>query len=174
MRRLLLLRHSKAAPYAGPDDHGRALTESGRDDARQIGELIATRGLIPDIVIHSSASRTRETAAIAASRWPKSTRLVEEDGLYEATRAMILMVARALPDDAAVAMIVGHNPGISDLANWLTGDGGEDDRLRMAAKFPTSGLAALDFPQANWAEIEPRTARLLRFFHRADSSLGRA
>src|SRR3954468_11290847 len=118
MRRLLLLRHSKAAPHAGSDDHGRALTEGGRQDARGVGELIASSGLIPAIVIYSSATRTRETAKLASSRWPKPPRLVEEGQLYNASRATILALARALPDEAASAMIVGHNPGIGELANW--------------------------------------------------------
>jgi phosphohistidine phosphatase len=174
MRRLLLLRHAKAAPYAGRDDYGRALTGGGREDARQIGDLIAARDLVPDIVVYSTAERTRQTAEIAASRWPKPTKLVGENGLYDATRTMILVLARRLPDGARVAMIVGHNPGIGELANQLAGGGAAEDRLRMAAKYPTSGLAILDFPQAGWDEIEPNSARLARFYCPADLSLGRA
>jgi len=166
MRRLLLLRHAKAAPSAGARDHERALTERGREDARRIGDLIAARGLVPDLVIYSSAERTRETAAIVAANWPRRVASVAEDGLYEATPQFIFMRIRAAPDRAGATMIVGHNPGIGELAAQLTG--GEQDMSRMGGGFPTCGLAALDFPVEHWAEVAPRAGRLVGFVTPAD------
>jgi phosphohistidine phosphatase len=163
MRRLLLLRHAKAAPSAGLDDYNRELTDKGRDDARRIGDLIAARGLVPDLLVYSSAERTRETAEIVAANWPKRVKSVAESGLYEATRQFIFTKVRGAPDRAGVAMIVGHNPGIGELAVHLTGFGAREERSRMAEAFPTSGLAVLDFPTPHWASVEPHAGRLVRF-----------
>ena len=168
MRRLLLLRHSKAEPSAGRDDYERVLTASGRDDARHVGSYIAAHEMIPDLVVYSSAARTRETAEIAMACWPHPTRWMSEDGLYEATRHFILAVIQGLSDDAGSAMIVAHNPGIAETANVLAGSGSRDERLRLASKYPTSALAVLDFSVARWSEIEPRSGKLAKFVTSAD------
>ena len=174
MHRLLLLRHAKAAPFAGGEDYERALTDKGREDARRIGDLIAARGLVPDLVIYSSAERTRETAEIVASNWPKRVKSVAEDGLYEASRQFIMLKVRNAPDRAGVAMIVGHNPAIGELANHLTASAAKEDRSRMAASFPTCGLAVLDFSTEHWANVTAHAGRLVRFVTPADLELRRA
>jgi phosphohistidine phosphatase len=174
MRRLLLLRHAKAETPTGGDDYERALTDRGRDDARRIGDLIAARGLVPDLLIYSSAARTRETAEIVAANWPKRVKSVAEDGLYEASRQFIMLKVRNAPDRAEVAMIVGHNPGIGELANHLTASAAKEDRSRMAAAFPTCGLAVLDFSIEHWTSITAHAGRLVRFVTPADLELRRA
>ena len=173
MRRLLLLRHAKAAPSDGVEDYDRALTERGREDARRMGDLIAARGLVPDLLIYSSAERTRETAEIVAGNWPRKVKSVAENGLYEASRQFMLTRVRAAPDRAGIAMIVGHNPGIAELAVHLTGFGVREERSQMAGAFPTCGLAVLDFPTEHWASVAPHAARLVRFVKPADLELRR-
>jgi phosphohistidine phosphatase len=168
MRRLLLLRHAKAAPSAGRDDYDRALTDVGREDAHRMGAWLADHGHIPDIVVYSSAERTRETAEIVASAWPKLVKSIAEPRLYEATRHLTFTLAEGLPDSAAVAMFVGHNPSIGDIASQFTAAGAAAERIRMAAKFPTTGLAVLDFPVDRWVDIASRSARLLRFVTPSD------
>jgi phosphohistidine phosphatase len=163
MRRLLLLRHAKATPATGRNDHERALVERGRRDAARMGEIIAEAGLIPDLVVHSGAERARETAAIAIKAWPHKVAARTEPTLYEASRAQILGVARALPDTAPSVLLVGHNPGFAELANDLAGRGSRSEILRMAAKFPTSGLAVLEFEVEHWRDIAPGSALLARF-----------
>jgi phosphohistidine phosphatase len=174
MRRLLLLRHAKAASSAAVEDYKRALTEQGRDDARRIGDLIAARGLVPDLLIYSSAERTRETAEIVAANWPKRIKSIAERGLYEASRQFVMLKVRNAPDRASVAMIVGHNPAIGELANHLTAAGAREDRTRMAGSFPTCGLAVLDFSADHWANVTPHAARLVRFVTPADLEARRA
>jgi phosphohistidine phosphatase len=163
MRCLLLLRHAKAIPSSGRNDYDRALIERGRRDAAHIGAFVAEAGMIPDLVICSGAARARETAAIVMKAWPRPLEARAEPSLYDATRAMLQAIVRALPDTAPSVMLVGHNPGLADLANYLVGSGAKSDLLRMAGKFPTSGLAALEFDVDRWRDVAPGSALLARF-----------
>ena len=110
MRRLFLIRHAKAEPAIGQDDYERALTERGRADARRVAAALAARGLLPDVLIHSGALRTKQTAEIFAAQWPRRVQLEDELGLYDATRAMLFERARALSDKTGSIGFVGHNP----------------------------------------------------------------
>lgn len=163
MRRLFLIRHAKAEPSVGRDDYERALTERGRDDARRVAEVLAARHLLPDILIHSGALRTKQTAEIFASEWPRRVQLEEEIALYDATQFMLFSRARALSDACASVGFVGHNPGIGELALSLTGSGADRELRRIATKYPTSAVAALDFPVEAWDDIERRSALLALF-----------
>ncbi|HKN29172.1 MAG TPA: histidine phosphatase family protein [Roseiarcus sp.] len=163
MRRLFLIRHAKAEPSMGRDDYERALTDRGRDDARRVAEVLAARDLLPDILIHSGALRTKQTAEIFASEWPRRVQLQEELALYDATQSMLFARARALSDAHASVGFVGHNPGIGELAVSLAGFGADPELRRMAAKYPTSAVAALDFSVEAWDDIERKTALLALF-----------
>lgn len=163
MRRLLLLRHSKAVPSDGREDFERPLADRGLEDARTIGGYIGRNGLVPDLVVYSGARRTHETADLASARWSPGAELRKDNSIYEASRALLFGLVRALPDTASSAMVVGHNPGMADLANYLTGRGDEQRRLRLAAKFPTSGLAVIDFPVKAWSEIAAHGGELVAF-----------
>jgi phosphohistidine phosphatase len=163
MRRLLLLRHAKAVPLTLEDDFERALTESGRSDARRMGEWIADANLVPDRCLFSGAARTRETYALAAQAWARPVVAVEQTALYEATRFLIVGLLRELPASARAQLVVGHNPGMADVANLLTGEGAAGDRLRLASKYPTGALAVIAFDLPDWSELAPRAGRLERF-----------
>ena len=163
MRRLLLFRHAKATVATGHDDHERALMERGRRDAARVAAFVAASGLTPELVVHSGARRARETAEIARAAWPRLVDLRVEPRLYEASRPTVEAIVRALPDGSASVMVVGHNPSLADVANHLVGDGADFDLLRISAKFPTAGLAALEFDVAHWRDIKPRSAKLACF-----------
>jgi phosphohistidine phosphatase len=163
MRRLLLLRHAKAVPLSFGDDYDRALTDRGRTDARRIGEWIAGASLAPDLCLYSGAARTRETFEIVAGALPRSIEAKEENALYDAPSQRILGLVRSLPARASAALVVGHNPGIGELANMLTGEGASSERLRLASKFPTAALAVIAFDRPDWPGLAPRTGRLERF-----------
>ena len=168
MRRLMLLRHAKAAPSDGRGDYVRELTERGRADARAVGEIIAKSDLKPDLVLYSGARRARETAELVLKRLSHEVEAIEDNALYMASWLRLLALMRALPQAKKSVLVVGHNPGLGELAGQLAGDGPKGERLRMAAKFPTAALAALDFNTENWAGIEPRAAILERFVSPAD------
>jgi phosphohistidine phosphatase len=168
MRRLLLLRHAKAAPLTLEDDFERPLTESGRADALGVGQWLAGHGLIPDRCLYSGAARTRETYEIVARALPRAIEAVEQNALYEATRFLILGLLRELPTSAHAHLVVGHNPGMGDIANLLTGEGAATERLRLASKFPTAALAVIAFDRPDWSDLGPRTGRLEKFLTPAD------
>jgi phosphohistidine phosphatase len=163
MRRLFLIRHAKAEPSVGRDDYERALAERGRDDARRVAEVLSGRDLLPDILIHSGALRTKQTAEIFASEWPRRVQLQEDIALYDATQSMLFARARALSDAHARVGLVGHNPGIGELAVSLAGFGAYPELRRMAAKYPTCAVAALDFSVEAWDDIEWKSALLALF-----------
>jgi len=168
MRRLMLLRHAKAAPSDGSDDYDRELTDRGRADARAVGEMIAKSDLAPDLVIYSGAHRARETTELVLKRLSYEVEAIENNALYMVSWLRLLALMHALPEAKKSVLVVGHNPGLGELASQLAGDGSRELRLRMAAKFPTAALAALDFKTESWADIEPRGAKLERFFAPAD------
>ena len=163
MRRLLILRHAKAAPPSRDDDFARQLTERGRADAYKVGQWMVDAGLVPDRAIYSGAARTKATYEIVAAAMPRAVEGVEVNALYDATWPLILGLLRELPTGSRAALVVGHNPGVGDIANALAGEGGEFERLRMAGKFPTGALAILAFDRPEWATLSPRSGRLERF-----------
>ena len=163
MRRLLLLRHAKAVPL-NEDDYARVLTERGRDDARRIGAFLNDGGLSPDFALYSGAARTRETFEIVARTQSQPFEAVEQNALYEASRFLILGLLRGLPDRAHAALVVGHNPGMADVAYRLAGEDGEP----LRAKFPTGALAVLAFDGRDWADLGPGAGRLEHFVTPAD------
>ena len=163
MRRLFLLRHAKAEHSIGRDDYERALTDRGRDDARRVAEALRANNLLPEILIHSGALRTKQTAEIFASGWPRRVELQEDLGLYDASDGTLFERARALDDAHASVGLVGHNPGIGNLAIALASSGSSPDLRRMAAKYPTGAASVLDFPAESWRDVQRRTAALVLF-----------
>jgi phosphohistidine phosphatase len=163
MRRLLLLRHSKAVPFAGSGDHERPLTPRGRGDAARLGSFIADEKMIPVAAIHSGARRTRETLAIVLAKLRPGIAVFAEPRLYEAGSAAFLDVVRHVADEAGSVLLVGHNPTIAEMAYRLASTGERAAMARLAAKFPTSGLAIVDFDADHWSEIDEGMGRLIHF-----------
>ncbi len=163
MRRLFLLRHAKAVPPAPERDFERALTERGREDARRIGEWMAEQNLVPDRCLYSGAARACETYEIVAKALPRKVEAIEQNALYEATRFLIMGLLRELPASSHAHLVVGHNPGMAEVANLLTGEGAAAERLRLASKFPTGSLAVIAFDRPDWSDLGPRTGWLERF-----------
>ena len=163
MRRLLLLRHAKAAPLAGGGDHARPLALRGRQDAARLGAWLQERRLTPDLAIVSDARRARETAEIVFAGLAEKVSRRLEPRVYNATPQTLLAFARAAPATAQAVMMIGHNPGFAELAQSLTGYGDRYAAARLNAKFPTCGLAILDFDVETWAGLKPRAGRLDSF-----------
>jgi phosphohistidine phosphatase len=172
MRRLFLIRHAKAEPSVGRDDYERTLTNRGRADARRMAQALAARRMLPDLLVHSGAARARETAEILAAEWSRRVELQEEAGLYDATETMLFARTRALPDARRRVGLVAHNPGLAALATALAGSGAEPELRRLAAKYPTGAVAALDFSVRRWEDVERNSAMLALYLTPAELGAG--
>jgi phosphohistidine phosphatase len=168
MRRLFLIRHAKAEPAVGKVDYERALTDRGRADARRVASVLAARDFLPDMLIHSGALRTMQTAEIFAAQWPRRVELEEELDLYDANDATLFARTRALSNENGSAGFVGHNPGIGDLAGALAGHGASPELRRMALKYPTCSVAVIDFEISAWSDVDRKGGRLALFLTPAE------
>jgi phosphohistidine phosphatase len=164
MRRLFLLRHAKSSWQTdGQEDFDRPLNERGRASTPAIGAFMLRHGIAPDLVLCSTACRTRETLAriLPFLRGEASVRL--EDRLYLASAAKLSTALKRLDNAARQVMIVAHNPGIQDLALALSADDQSDARKAIESKFPTAALAQIDFAARSWLSVEPHSGTLVRF-----------
>ncbi|MBT1003569.1 histidine phosphatase family protein [Paenarthrobacter sp. DKR-5] len=164
LKRLLILRHSKAAWPMGVDDHERPLEERGHQDAPEAGRWMVKHGLIPDFILCSSALRTRQTTIwVCDQLGEKAPTPKLESRLYAASAARMLSVVNHVPDTVRTLLLVAHMPGVQDLVLRLASrDSDEESYMDAASHFPTTGLAVLehDLP---WAELDGQDARLTHF-----------
>ena len=171
MKRLYLLRHAKAVP-AEPalEDHDRELTVRGMHDAGAMARYMRKNGFIPDLILSSSAARTRQTTELVLREI--AARTDYRESLYLAEAGKILMLVQAAPQNVAGAMVVGHNPGLEDLANLLAREPvRRKERVRrdvLEEKFPTAALAVLDFDITKWRDIIPGEGKLADFIRPKD------
>ena len=168
MRRLMLLRHAKTENEAPSGrDEDRRLDNRGHRDAAEIGSWIGHHPPFPDLVLVSHAMRALQTWQIA---WEAMKELVSEPEvelvpeLYGADVSQLLETIR----DASLAdpkrlMLVGHNPGMHELALALAGGGDRAGRKALTDNLPTSGLAIFDFDLDDWADVAFRRGRLAAF-----------
>jgi phosphohistidine phosphatase len=163
MRRLILLRHAKTErAEAGARDRDRKLIKRGRADAPVIGGYMAHHGLVPDLAVVSPAARAQETWTLVAACFAKTPQMVTDDRVYNATVEKLVEVigdtrkARSL-------LIIGHNPGLHDLAVTLIASGDVEARERINEKLPTCGLVVIDLPFDDWARLHPQAGRIERF-----------
>jgi phosphohistidine phosphatase len=169
MRRLFLVRHAKAeAASVGREDYTRKLTQRGRFDARRVAKALAARHFLPDVLIHSGAARAKETAEIFAAEWRSKAELEEAAWLYDASLTTLLDRTRALRDEDKRVGLVGHNPGLGELATALTNSGAQPQAQRLAAKYPTGAVAVLDFSIRRWGEVERNSGRLALYLTPAE------
>lgn len=152
MRQLILMRHGKAEGATGRGDHARGLTPRGRAEALEAGRRIAALAR-PRAALVSDSTRTLETLAAAEPALPADLARRVTRALYGATADTILDEIRATPDDVDCLLVIGHNPGIGDLARGLAGDGDARDLGRLAQGFPTSCFAVLDLTDATWTTL---------------------
>lgn len=174
MKRLYLLRHARAGRSQGPgQDYDRPLSPEGRGEAARLAARMRAEGFLPRTVLYSGAERARETWDILnqglstedAEPIPAATR----DDLYLATAGHLLKTLHGLPDESDSALLVGHNPGMQELAAALAGPGSREEMLRILRRdYPSAGLAVFHFDVEDWSEIDSGNGRLRYFLHPAD------
>jgi phosphohistidine phosphatase len=162
MLRLLLLRHAKAAWPPGVLDLDRPLARRGQDASVLMGNYLKSESFDPDLVLVSPARRTQDTwDLIRPILGDIDTR---RDGrIYEAPVARLVTVLQEVEPGPTTLLMIGHNPGFEDLVGFLVGEGDMDGIMRLSQKYPTAGLAVIDFPHESWSEIRRKSGRLERF-----------
>ncbi len=157
-RTLLVLRHSKSAYPEGVADIDRPLAPRGVRDAVTLGGWLLGQALLPDLVVCSTAARTRETWDLISDQlaWPdEDATVVYDPRVYDAPLADLMAIVAETPPDAAIVALVGHNPGAAQLVLALTGESG--------LSFPTSALAMIDIRQ-DWDRAAPGCGSLAGYW----------
>ncbi len=159
-RRLILTRHAKSSwDDPAQDDHDRPLNSRGRRSARELGDWLASRGYEPEEVLCSTAARTRETwDTVFAAPLEVRPLVRDEPGLYHASPDQMLTLLRTA--SAPTVMLVGHNPGIAELAEILPARAPVDPEFR---RYPTAATLVVDFQIDNWSELKPGQGSVLDF-----------
>ena len=142
MHTLHLLRHAKSSWKEDVEDRERRLNRRGREAARRVGRrLPATIGAL-DLVLCSSAARTRETMDLVLADYRVRARSIIEDELYAASPEKLMERLRRLDEDDLNVLLIGHNPGIHELAVTLADASSPDVRALASGKFPTAARAS--------------------------------
>jgi phosphohistidine phosphatase len=150
-RMLILLRHAKSDWSGNPPDLDRPLSKRGRRQAPEAGQWLATNIEGIDLAVVSNANRARVTWELVSTTLEQPPPSRVEPRLYDADAADLLAVLHGLCDDIHTVILVGHNPGLENLATLLT-----DHPVRL----PTAALAVIELPAAPWADVHASTGVL--------------
>jgi len=159
---LILFRHAKSSWPDNVEDHERSLADRGRKAAPVMAKWLAGKGLKPTVALVSTAKRTQETWALIAPELGKVTKR-DIGEIYEAPAERILDAIHAVEHSVESLVIVGHNPGMEDLAKLLMKDDGGRAGAELRKKFPTAAIAVLSLPIDDWTEAKSHIADLAEF-----------
>ncbi len=137
------------------------MSRRGRRDAKRIAKHLVRLEIAPELVLCSSAARTRETLGLVRPALVATSTVRLEAGLFVASADELLERIRAVPEAVASVMVIGHNPGLQNFALALASDGAE--LRRLAAKFPTAALATLTLPDTPWRRLSEGDAVLAAY-----------
>ncbi|HET7884472.1 MAG TPA: histidine phosphatase family protein [Acetobacteraceae bacterium] len=168
MHQLLLLRHAKSSwDDTKLADRNRPLNKRGRQAAEAMRRAMLDLGLTPDLVLVSPSRRTLETLA-ALEPWDETPLVEQVEGLYLATVPQLLDILREVNETVRSLMLIGHNPGLHELAVRLAGTSAVGPlSARLAEGFPTAALAEFSVA-TQWQQIEHAGARLVRYLRPRD------
>lgn len=164
VKRLVVLRHAKAAWPVGVPDVDRPLAERGHADAPHAGKWLLANKVVPDFILCSVALRTRQTCTwVCGELGDLAPTPKLESGLYAASATRMLSVVNHVPDTVRTLLVVGHMPGVQDLVLHLASrESDQDAYMDAASHFPTTGLAVLEVDKP-WSELDGQDARLTHF-----------
>lgn len=155
---LLILRHGKSDWTTGQEDYHRPLVARGRQGSQKMGAWIRQQKLVPEAVVSSPAERARATTVVACKAMGLPVKTVRwDERLYAAPVEALLAALAECPKSARRVMVVGHNPGLEELVEYLAGgfDVPEDGKV-----LPTSALARLELVE-DWRKLAPGCAKLV-------------
>jgi phosphohistidine phosphatase len=164
-RTLLLLRHAKSSwEHSGLADHERPLAPRGQRAAPAMAAWLARHGPVPESVLCSDAVRALETWSLVEPALVPAPEVVVTPELYGADVTRLLHLARATASGTRSLLLVGHNPGLHELALALAGEAGDPaDLRRLEDNLPTAGLVRLEFESPAWDDLEEGAAQLTAF-----------
>ncbi len=169
MKTIFLLRHAKSSwDDDSLPDHDRPLSKRGRAAAPRIGAYMYGAGYLPDLVLCSTATRTRRTLDAVLSELGVEPAIEFHEELYLAAPREMLDLVRSVPDTVEGVLLVGHNPGTGMLAATLSGDGLPERIYQMRAKFPTTGLAIIELSVDRWKDVVDGCGTLKEFIRPRD------
>jgi phosphohistidine phosphatase len=161
---LYILRHAKAKEgVAGQDDHARELNERGVGAAKAMGAHLRKSGIHPDKVLCSSSARTTETLMKMEEGTREPMPIEYSEKLYLASANALLTVIAGMGEDVSSLMLIGHNPGMHQLAVKLAGHGNPKQIEKLVEKFPTGALAEIDFGKIEWRDVLITRGELRQF-----------
>lgn len=164
MLTLCLLRHAKSS-WKNPSlpDRDRPLATRGITDAPRMGKAMAEHGIAPELVLCSSARRTRDTLDLVLPELRVEPKVVYEDALYHASPETMLEMLHDVQPGANRVMLVGHNPELQSFALDLVGAGPKHFRDRLRTKYPTAALAVINFAAGLWKSVAVNSGTLNLF-----------
>jgi phosphohistidine phosphatase len=167
VRLLHLLRHAKSS-WANSEqpDRERPLAPRGRRAALRVAAHLEEQGVHPDLVLCSPAARTTETLALIQPTLGDGVEVLVEEELYGASASQLLARLHRLPERTSSVMVVGHNPGLQELAALLARE--SELRERAVAHFPTAALATLAMRRGGWEAVGRGTAQLVSYVTSAE------
>jgi phosphohistidine phosphatase len=163
MRQLLLLRHAKSSwDNIGQPDRERPLSDRGHRAAAAMRRAMRQLGLAPDLVLISPSRRTLQTLE-ALEPWDETPLVEQVEALYLAEPAQLFGILHDVPETVRSVLVIGHNPGLHDLAQTLlAGAPATAMAQRMAQSYPTGALAEFVIP-GPWLRLAPGGGSLMRF-----------
>ena len=164
MKLLGLFRHAKSDwDDAALADFDRPLAPRGREAAPAMGKQFRELGLAYDLALVSPARRAADTFALARAAWGIEPEVRVEPRLYHASPPQMLRLIADIPPDVRRLLVVGHNPGLHELALHLTRGGKSAERSKLAVKLPTGALVEIQLRCEQWSGLgEGEIVRFLR------------
>ncbi len=160
---LVLVRHAKAEQAPGRPDHDRTLTARGQRDAEAAGAWLHGQGIVAELVICSTAIRTRQTWDHAAKGGAQTEFLEYRRAVYQGGASTVLATVREDAGEVTTVVVIGHAPSVPELASSLCdGQGSQEAHQALADGFPTCGIAVLSY-DGEWSDLEHGDAALERF-----------
>lgn len=153
-KKLFLLRHAQAASTSSGDDKVRALTPAGKDDAKALGREMQKQEYIPDLVLCSSALRTKQTLE-NVNHTLGIENMRYEDILYNGTPGDYLYMLQQTDNTYDTVLMVAHNPCIYELAILLCAKGSDSVMQRLSEGYPPASLSVVECDCTDWKDIQP-------------------
>lgn len=156
MKDLLLIRHAKSSwSNAGLKDYDRPLNERGLLAATEMGKRLVSFKINPDCILSSPAKRAISTAELIAREYQNNIKIIEEPKLYHASTSLLLQVVNQVSNDYNRVFLVGHNPGLTDFAEYLSN--------QHFGNLPTAAVVGIRFEFDDWSLISGSTGEIILY-----------